>query len=303
MNVYISVIITAYNRKEYLLNAIKSVFNQTLPKDKYEIIVVKNFNDDKIDDFINRNNIKNILMVGKLGEFLNAGIKVSNGNILSFLDDDDLFFSNKLEYVYNLFNNDAYLVYYHNNYFPINIKNEYIKFKNNSPDFNTSCINIKKDIINVDYLKKIFASPDTFMYLCALESNKKVIKNKIKLTYYTVHNSTSNTFKDNIEEFNNEQLEFINNILYNFYKFNDLFKLKESIRYINSQITNWEISKFSFNMDKKPGNLLDFILFNRTSIENTVIKIFMYSLIRIYPTYFRRYIQRKRFINSVKHNN
>ena len=48
---YISVIITAYNRKEYLLDAINSVINQTLDKKYYEIIVIKNYNDSKIDDF------------------------------------------------------------------------------------------------------------------------------------------------------------------------------------------------------------------------------------------------------------
>jgi glycosyltransferase involved in cell wall biosynthesis len=113
-DVYISVIITAYNRREFLLNAIKSALNQTLSKDRYEIIVIKNFNDDKIDDCINKNNIKNILIDGTLGEFLYKAINESHGNILSFLDDNDLFLNNKLEYVYNLFKNDNNLVYYHN---------------------------------------------------------------------------------------------------------------------------------------------------------------------------------------------
>ena len=43
---YISVIITAYNRKDFLFNAIKSVVNQTLDKKYYEIIVIKNFEDN-----------------------------------------------------------------------------------------------------------------------------------------------------------------------------------------------------------------------------------------------------------------
>jgi len=39
---FISVIITAHNRRELLLEAVNSALNQTLPKDEYEIIVVKN---------------------------------------------------------------------------------------------------------------------------------------------------------------------------------------------------------------------------------------------------------------------
>ena len=47
---FISVIITAHNRKEFLLEAVNSALNQTLPKDEYEIIVVKNFQD--FDDIL-----------------------------------------------------------------------------------------------------------------------------------------------------------------------------------------------------------------------------------------------------------
>ena len=37
----------------FSIKAIKSAVNQTLDKEYYEIIVVKNFNDDLVDDFIN----------------------------------------------------------------------------------------------------------------------------------------------------------------------------------------------------------------------------------------------------------
>ncbi|AAT42912.1 glycosyltransferase [Picrophilus oshimae] len=91
MDHFISVIVTAYNRSEYLLDAVKSALNQTLSKEKYEIIVIKNYNDDNIDEFLNKNNIKNIIMDGTIGEYLYKGINESKGDIISFLDDDDLF--------------------------------------------------------------------------------------------------------------------------------------------------------------------------------------------------------------------
>ncbi|MCW1293277.1 MAG: glycosyltransferase [Candidatus Parvarchaeota archaeon] len=69
MDNYISVIVTAYNRKEFLLNALKSAVNQTLDRKFYEIIVVKNFNDNEIDNYIQQNNIKEINMDGTVGEF------------------------------------------------------------------------------------------------------------------------------------------------------------------------------------------------------------------------------------------
>jgi len=42
---FISVIIVAHNRREFLLEAVNSALHQTLPKDEYEIIVVKNFSE------------------------------------------------------------------------------------------------------------------------------------------------------------------------------------------------------------------------------------------------------------------
>jgi len=45
----ISVIISAYNRRDFLLKTVNSVANQTLDKNLYEVIVVKNFEDKSID--------------------------------------------------------------------------------------------------------------------------------------------------------------------------------------------------------------------------------------------------------------
>ena len=56
-NKYISVIVSAYDRKKYLLEALKSVTDQSLPRDTYEIILVKNLNDETIDKFAEQNNI------------------------------------------------------------------------------------------------------------------------------------------------------------------------------------------------------------------------------------------------------
>jgi len=68
---YISVIITAYNRREFLLDAFRSALNQTLDRNKYEIIVTKNFTDYKIDNYIKKN-------AGKLVFFDKPGNRPQN---------------------------------------------------------------------------------------------------------------------------------------------------------------------------------------------------------------------------------
>lgn len=101
----ISVIITAHDRKEYLANAIGSVINQTVEKSNYEVIVIKNFEDEGIDDIIRKEAIISIRSEdnSKIGEDLYLGIINSHADIICFLDDDDLFTSDKLENVLKAF--------------------------------------------------------------------------------------------------------------------------------------------------------------------------------------------------------
>ncbi|WP_054845398.1 glycosyltransferase family A protein [Sulfuracidifex tepidarius] len=102
----ISVIITAHNRKKFIVDAISSVLNQTLQKSFYEIIVVKNFEDKTIDNFIYRNNIKDIYLSEEpIGPKYVKGIQNSTGEITCILEDDDKFKVDKLQKVYNKFKN------------------------------------------------------------------------------------------------------------------------------------------------------------------------------------------------------
>jgi len=111
----ISVIIIANNRKIFLKDAIKSVLNQSLDRNFYEIIIVKNFKDKDIDDFIDQNVLLNIFSEDNntiLGKFL-EGIKNSKGDIIAFLEDDDRFHKDKQKIVNEIFS-DEDVVYYHN---------------------------------------------------------------------------------------------------------------------------------------------------------------------------------------------
>lgn len=194
---YISVIITAYTRKQFLLNAIKSVLNQTLDRKYYEIIVVKNFRDDVIDTFIEENKIKNVLSYQKtLGGKLAQAIHYANGTIISMLEDDDMFFENKLQVVYNLFKNNENLVYFHNLPRFIDENKNIIDGVGKAASFNLSCISIRKDTVNIDLLNNTFTLSDSFMLYSALDSGGLIISGNEILSYYMLHNSASNYIGD-----------------------------------------------------------------------------------------------------------
>ena len=299
---YISVIITAYNRREFLLNAIKSVLNQTLNKKYYEIIIIKNFEDKNIDDFIDKNKIKHILMEGTMGEFLYKSISEASGEIISFLDDDDLFFENKLDFIYKKFKKDNNIVYYHNLCIFINRNGNTLNINNlkNYPDFNMSSISIKKSIIQIDTadkintIQKINTLPDTLMYLYALESNKKIVIGKEKYTYYMAHNSATIILTNNFEEYKksintSSELSF-NTVLL----FNNLFHFKKTktINFLNSRITGGQIYMYIFGSNEFPSKLANYFINSSSNLKYRAVLLLLCILIKVYPK-SRKYISNK----------
>ena len=101
----VSVIIPTFNRFKYLLNAIESVKKQTYKN--IEIIVVNDCSTEKEYynyDFGNNiivihldKNSKNIFGYACAGYVRNQGINASTGFYIAFLDDDDVWFPNKIE--------------------------------------------------------------------------------------------------------------------------------------------------------------------------------------------------------------
>jgi len=101
---YISVIVTAYKRRQYLYNALLSLKAQTLSRNKYEVIVVKDFEDPQIDNLIEDMGWKSVYSNEEYqGRMYLNGLKEANGDIITFLDDDDTYMPNRLEYVHNVF--------------------------------------------------------------------------------------------------------------------------------------------------------------------------------------------------------
>ena len=91
----ISVLILAYNRKDFVCDALNSVLNQTINSDYYEIFVLTNFNDSHLAQMINSHSgnprIKHIVLGDQsIGFYILKGLECSSGEIITFLDDDDL---------------------------------------------------------------------------------------------------------------------------------------------------------------------------------------------------------------------
>ena len=224
---FLTVILGAYTRKAFILEAAKSVLSQDISRDIFELIVFKSFVDEQIDSFLSeagaiilqRNELE-------LGEIIAKAIEISRGEVISFLDDDDKFQPNKLSKVYQLFSADHELCYYHHGQMFCNENSEIltnfnlrrqnpgtIKFENkgflnlassinesgkyiDSLWFNLSSISVRKKIFNgkMEYVRKITGHPDDLMFYLGFSFSEKasLLNTNEPLTIYRVHNSTTN---------------------------------------------------------------------------------------------------------------
>ena len=102
-----SIIITAYNRKEYIQAAFQSAVSQDY-SGIYEIIIVSNFIDESIkaESLKNPSFVKYILDESEsLGQKQANGILAAVGEWICLLEDDDLFNKNKLSEVDSIIHN------------------------------------------------------------------------------------------------------------------------------------------------------------------------------------------------------
>lgn len=234
----ISVIIVAHKRKTFIKTALDSVLNQTLQERNYEVIIVKNFVDEVIDNYISTKSVRSFFLEDEtLSGKLSFAIRHSNGNILCFLEDDDLFLKNKLERVFFIFTSEE-IDYFHNQYYAINENGNRIKFKFETPDFNLSCISIRKKIININLLAELNDNivVDSFFYYTNIEYGGKFsISNEI-LNCYRVHNSISNSSMfGSFQNFRNNSISISKEVCNEIDKLLKLFKSRKVREFLKNR--------------------------------------------------------------------
>ncbi|MCL4334997.1 MAG: glycosyltransferase family 2 protein [Candidatus Thermoplasmatota archaeon] len=220
MTVLLSVIVMAYNRKQYLLDALKSVINQDYPRESYEVIVSKNYADSDVDKFIQDNGMKS-LTVGNVsqGEQLAIALNVAQGDIICLLDDDDEFTAKKLSTVERVFSEQRDLIYLHNEYKTKRNENLISKYKYkhlrkdlvvNAMTFsdyskilrfgfltNNSSISFKKCALlsHLDLIRKFNSRLDFTIFMLVMNQKGKMGFIGDCLTIYRIHESETHKMK------------------------------------------------------------------------------------------------------------
>jgi len=203
----ISIVLTTFNREQYCGEAIQSILNQTYTD--FELIVVdnysnydfnkfiQNFSDSRIRGYQNQNS-------GIIATNRNFGISKSEGDLIAFCDDDDIWERNKLESQIKTIELHPNFWLYGTNCstFPNGIENDLMIYFDKVLCFNkfyktrkgviTSSVIIKNDVIKncglFDTQLEIQAIHDFEFWLRILSiRDKSVYIQKESLVKYRVH--------------------------------------------------------------------------------------------------------------------
>lgn len=228
---FISVIITAFNRKEFLEDAIDSVISQTLDKDQFEIKVITNFDNTELENKEKFHGITFLRIDEQgIGKMILKAVNISRGEIISFLDDDDLFFHDKLQVVYNLFKTHKDIVYFRHNFKEffndsnfvesdffhqntLNIQIYKMKVKSKSDiakavrlgaPLNMSTISISKNIL-INYSNAwcmLTTAPDFMAFFSAVcDEGKYLSISEEVLSFYRIHNSMTRSLLNKYSDY------------------------------------------------------------------------------------------------------
>ena len=212
---YISVIVTAYNRKEFLKDALESLLMQNLPEDQFEVILITNFEYNTEDYKFLR--IKHKVMEGSFREYLVNGVELSEGQIICFMDDDDIFMENKLNNVRKIFQTYPEVDYYRHNFKEVDynlkpiwrnsvkhvkktifttsslFKNNLIYLTFNEVFFNSSTIAFRKPIFQTG-IDKSFSkdgAPDLMLWIIAIINANAIYIDKDEFSLYRIHKNSA----------------------------------------------------------------------------------------------------------------
>ena len=209
----ISIIVPIYNASKYLKKCLDSLVNQTKKELEFILIndgstddsesIIKSYNDSRIKYFKRSNH--------GIGKTRNFGINKSTGKYIMFLDSDDYLEENACEVLYKKIEKEKLDVVVCDFYRVVNdskIIEKIASFKNTSLKDNPNLllnVNLapwnkiyRSDLIknnNIKFIEDLKYEDAPFVALSLLKS-KKIGKVDKPLIYYTIHEKSETTVRD-----------------------------------------------------------------------------------------------------------
>ena len=221
----ISVIIPVYDRTQFVRRAVRSIELPDAASEDLELIVVTNVAlPPGIFDGLSLQPRVLHSADPSLGGKIAEGAVASKGDVLAFLEDDDLWFPGKLDRIRQIFETERDLAYYHNQFRPVDAFDRPLEISLKSPgrthsrvrdprridaervsyptlrraildglDIGLSSIAVRRSVVlaRLDLLRQIRLSVDEFMCYSALASGGLALDDSQTLTGYRIHDANA----------------------------------------------------------------------------------------------------------------
>lgn len=110
----LSVVVVAHERRAYLPDALRSLELQSLPRDRFQVVLLKDFPAPELRAPLDRLDAQVFdLEPGPLGAWVARVLPQLRGEVVCFLDDDDAFTPEKLAWVTHTFQREPTALYAH----------------------------------------------------------------------------------------------------------------------------------------------------------------------------------------------
>ena len=230
----ISIIMPYYKKNDCGKKAILSVTKQSYKK--FELLIV--YDDENLNDYYkikgiirNHKKIKIILNKKNLGAGYsrNIGISHSNGEIISFIDSDDTWHSEKLKKQLYFMNKNNYAFTFCGYKKIFDKKSIYVRSNSaylgysdllKSCEIGLSTVMLKKKIINNHLFSNLKTQEDLAAWLKITKNNKAFFLNEVLVNWYSTKNSLSSNLTQKIKD------------AYRVYRFHQKFSKIKSIYYL-----------------------------------------------------------------------
>ena len=222
----ISVIVATYLRREFIVDAVRSVFGSGLSPDQVDVVVTKGYPSTTQDEELRQLGARIILdPESNMGQRLWRAIPMTHARLVAFLDDDDLFEATRLEHVCRIFDTHPGVGFYRNRVTLIDRAGEpvprelygameldplldrtgpldsisgshptdYHLLRKGFPWFNTSAMVLRRELLTGPFghlLESADFAPDVRLYLIALLSGTGLYIDDQRLTRYRASSPT-----------------------------------------------------------------------------------------------------------------
>ena len=212
----VSVIIAAYNQEKYIGRCLRSLLQQNLSNDLYEIIIVNDASDDRtsyaLDLFCDprKSIIKVINNKNNLGlpSSLNKAIKFSDSKYIVRVDSDDWVSKDFLKILYTFLENNSYMKAIACDYTITNDKEEILERKNCHNDPIACGIMFRKEkILEIGLYDENFYWHEDKDLRIRFEKKYKIHRLELPLYRYRKHSSNMTNNQNSVNLYNQKLKE------------------------------------------------------------------------------------------------